>query len=133
MLGKIARTIIPAGMRPIGYLTNQAFKGSQGAVRAGPFKGMKYIRSSAGSCYIPKLLGIYERELYPLVEDAIKTQHDLIIDIGAAEGYYAVGLAMRCPSARVIGYELEPKSQEKLKEMVTINKQDRLEIRGGCE
>jgi hypothetical protein len=134
MLGSLIRKVTPERWRPIGYLTHQSFHGSRGQVRSGPFKGMKYIRRSCGSCYIPKILGIYERELYPLIEEAVTAKYDLIIDIGAAEGYYAVGMAMRCPDARVIGYELEPRGQAMLKEMTQLNGQEHhVEIRAKCE
>jgi methylase of polypeptide subunit release factors len=31
-----------------------------------------------------------------------------VIDIGAAEGYYAIGFARRLPAARVIASDLDP-------------------------
>ena len=37
-----------------------------------------------------------------LVNHACSKNPNLIIDIGAAEGYYAIGLAVRNPSSRVI-------------------------------
>jgi len=54
-------------------------------VRSGPFQGMKYTSKSAGSVLIPKLLGIYERELHPVLEYAISHPFQVIVDIGAAE------------------------------------------------
>ena len=81
----------------------------------GPFKGVRYIDTAQGSAYIPKLLGIYERELTPQIEDLISLQPVLIVDLGAAEGYYAVGLAMRLKSAQVIAFEMEHSGQAALK------------------
>lgn len=40
----------------------------------------------------PALLGQYERQLYPYILEAAGSC-DLVIDVGHAEGYYAVGLA----------------------------------------
>ena len=34
-------------------------------VQHGIFKGMRYVDVSSGSTYYPKILGAYERELYP--------------------------------------------------------------------
>ena len=60
----------------------------------GPFKGMKYISESVGSCHMPKILGIYENEIYPILLNFLSNS-DLFVDIGAAEGYYAVGCAKK--------------------------------------
>ena len=72
----------------------------------GPFAGMRYIRACIGSAMWPKLLGSYEKELNPAVADVIRWQPDVIVNAGAAEGYYAVGLALRCPSAAIAAYEM---------------------------
>jgi predicted O-methyltransferase YrrM len=58
----------------------------------------------------------------------------LIVDIGAAEGYYAVGLSRRLPRARVVAFEMEQRGQMLLGKMIELNGlQDRIEIRGKCE
>ena len=105
-----------------------------GRVHAGPFAGMRYVDTSVGSCFIPKLLGTYERELASKVEWICRRQPELVVDIGAAEGYYAVGLAMRIPRARVVAFELEPTGQAALRRMAELNGvADRLTVRGRCE
>jgi hypothetical protein len=56
------------------------------------------------------------------------------VDIGAAEGYYAVGFARRLPRARIIAFEMEPRGQTALHEMALLNSvSDRIEVRGKCE
>ncbi len=56
------------------------------------------------------------------------------MDIGAAEGYYAVGLAIRNPSSRVIAFEMEPQGRASLRKMAEENNvQTRIDIRGKCE
>ena len=134
MIAKIIRTLIPERFRPIGYLTHLARERTGCIVKLGPFAGMRYVQVAQGSAYIPKLLGIYERELTPQVEALIARQPRLIVDVGAAEGYYAVGLARRLPASRVIGYEMEPRGQTALREMATLNGvADRVDVRGKCE
>jgi len=104
------------------------------SVLGGPFAGMQYVQISQGSAYIPKLLGIYERELVPQVEALVAREPELIIDVGAAEGYYAIGFARRLPQCRVIAFEMEPRGQTALQEMATLNSvSDRVEVRGKCE
>ncbi len=75
-------------------------------VRHGPFQGMKYAETkSVGSALFPKLLGCYEREIHPVIERICDRPYSEIIDIGCAEGYYAVGLAMRIPTATVHAFD----------------------------
>jgi hypothetical protein len=42
-------------------------------VVTGPFQGMRYIYRSVGSSWFPKVLGTYEKELWPVVEQAIQS------------------------------------------------------------
>ncbi len=134
MISKILRKIIPEKLRPIGYLTQLVRSRTGWQVINGPFKGLKYISHSVGSVYIPKLLGIYERELNPCVERICATQPQLIIDVGTAEGYYCIGLAVRNPEARLVGFEMDTLGREALGKMAALNNvSERLEIRGKCE
>ena len=95
---------------------------------------MLYVQTARGSAYIPKILGIYERELRHCVEIACAFRPDRIVDIGAAEGYYAVGLARRNPEARVVAFEMEASGRSLLSEMAHLNGvADRVEIRGLAE
>jgi predicted O-methyltransferase YrrM len=50
-------------------------------------------------------LGTYELEIRAAVEEAIDYRPDVVINLGAAEGFYAVGLARALPDANVIAYE----------------------------
>jgi predicted O-methyltransferase YrrM len=134
MLASFLRRLIPERFRPIGYLTHLARERTGSTVAAGPFVGLKYGGVSQGSAYIPKLLGIYERELTPQVAEIVSLHPRLIVDIGAAEGYYAVGLARLLPEARVIGFEMEASGREALSAMAARNAvAERVEVRGKCE
>lgn len=107
--------------------------GSPRTVLQGPFKDMKYVRRSGGSVLVAKLLGTYEMELYSAVEKLIAHGADLIADVGAAEGYYAVGLAWRCKEVRVIGYEFWEPSRLLSQHMALLNGvAERFEAKGGC-
>jgi len=121
ILAKLIRLFIPPRFRPIGYLEHVVETNTGRGVAAGPFTGLRYIKGAVGSAYIPKLLGIYERELNGCVEKACALNFPLIVDVGAAEGYYAVGLARRNPKARVIAFEMEEKGRAKLAEMAQLN------------
>jgi hypothetical protein len=128
------RRAVPVRYRPIGYLNHLAQRRTGGRVRAGPFAGMRYIDASVGSCFIPKLLGTYERELACKIEWICRRQPKLFIDIGAAEGYYAIGLALRIAQAQVVAFEQDEKGQIALAAMAQLNGvADRLTVRGRCE
>ena len=71
----------------------------------GPFKGMTYPDStSIGSVWLPKMLGIYESELHDILEEICSKNYSTIINIGAGEGYYAVGLALRIPTSMIYAF-----------------------------
>jgi hypothetical protein len=95
---------------------------------------MRYAQVSYGSAYIPKLLGIYERELAPYIERAVERQPRMVVDIGAAEGYYAVGMARRLQGAQIVAFEMEAAVQVALGEMARLNAvDDRVVVLGKCE
>jgi precorrin-6B methylase 2 len=88
----------------------------------GPFKGMVYPDFLAtGSVLFPKLLGSYEYEIASLVEALCLKKYDAVIDIGSAEGYYAVGFAMRLPSSRVYAFDSDAKALSLCKKMAQLN------------
>lgn len=77
------------------------------AVLGGPFAGTLYTEYSASSVLGPKLVGTYEIEIAGWIETAVKARYVRILDIGCAEGYYAIGFARRIPEAQVIGFDLD--------------------------
>lgn len=92
-------------------LANTLAQHSGLVVQTGPFKGMRYsVRASEGA-RAPRLLGTYESTLWPVIADIIAARYGLVIDIGAAEGYYAVGLARALPGARVIARDSDVVAQ----------------------
>ena len=105
-----------------------------GVVRHGIFYGMKYPSlESAGSALYPKLLGSYERELHGVMERIVHTDYDTIVDVGCAEGYYATGLALRLPEAKVYAFDVDERAQQLCQEMAQFNGVgDRVEVRAFC-
>ena len=85
--------------------------GSQ--VLSGPFKGMSYITESAGSSFVPKLLGTYECELDDTFNKIIASNYNTVADVGSAEGFYAVGLAMRMSgSPSIYAFDINPEARK---------------------
>ncbi len=91
-------------------------------VLGGIFKGMKYaVYQSFGSGLLTKLIGSYEDELHPTLQNLSKNKYSDIIDIGCAEGYYAVGLALLFPEARIHAYDIEERALDLCRKMATAN------------
>lgn len=134
MIKSLLRRVAPRRFRPSGYLEHLVRTRTDGRVWCGPFAGMRCLDEPIGSIHIPKLLGIYERELNACFDQACALKFPLIIDVGAAEGYYAVGMALRNLKARIIAFEMNAKARATLAEGVRLNDvDDRVEIRGKCE
>lgn len=108
---------------------------AQRRILAGPFRGMNYGSTKAlCSALYPKLLGTYEHELAEVFEAALARNHPLVVDVGAADGYYAVGFAFRQPGTRVIAYDQDPRARAELAKLAELNGvAGRVEIRGRCE
>jgi hypothetical protein len=77
-------------------------------VLAGPFVGMELADGFEESVASPvlKLLGQYEPVFHQPLERAISLRPQVVLNIGCADGYYAVGLARRLPDARVAAFDL---------------------------
>jgi precorrin-6B methylase 2 len=100
----------------------------------GPFRGMNYLAESTGSSLTPKLLGTYELELHGVIEKELIAQPKLVIDVGAAEGYYAVGFAWRCPQARVILFDTFGYARVLARKLAKINQvSERVTVRSRCD
>src|SRR5450432_1000849 len=103
-------------------------------VLAGPFAGMIYVEQSVGSLLLPKLVGSYECEIKNIVEEICTGDYDTIIDVGSAEGYYAVGFARRMSDVRIVAFESEVKGRKLCKKMAAINNiENRITQRGSCD
>ena len=95
----------------------------ENVVLSGPFTGMKYPKLKAiGSVLFPKILGSYEDELHPVIEQ-LCSDKDIatIYDIGCAEGYYAIGFAKRLPNAKVWAFDTDDKAKRLCTNMAIAN------------
>lgn len=91
-------------------------------VVAGPFAGMRYpTLEAAGSALAPKLLGTYESELHPWISNALHDPYDCVVDVGAAEGFYAVGFALGMPESRVFAFDIDPQARALCENLAEAN------------
>ncbi len=121
-------------LSPTRHITRLVEARTQRVVRTGPFAGMSYIGESVGSSYLPKLLGIYERELHSAIDGAISREPSLVVDVGAAEGYYAVELARRLPNVRVVPFEASLRGRACIEQLASLNGvSEQIENLGYCD
>ncbi len=101
-------------------------------VLAGPFQGMRYFNRVVWGPITPKWLGSYEQQLHGIVRSTPNRGYARIVDIGAAEGYYAVGLARLSPNMPVHAFDIDPHARKLQRELAQLNHVDNLIIGKLC-
>jgi hypothetical protein len=107
-------------------------------VLSGPFKGMAYFPSYAtlfsyvlGTAATPKLVGCYEAELHPVIGLALAGDSIRVVNVGAAEGYYAVGFARSPSITAVLAFDKDPLARALSVRLARMNAvQGKFQIRG---
>lgn len=103
----------------------------KGKVLQGPFKGLQLNRDTwwGKSDLGAQCLGLYEKEILDFIFS--QEPFDTFLDIGAADGYYAVGLLYSKMASKSICFEISEDGQRAIKENWIINKSPgELEIYG---
>jgi hypothetical protein len=129
----LVQSLSPTERKPmqlaIAYLDNRL----DDEVRYGEFAGMNFKPARAqANQYHSKLLGVYERELAPIWRKLREETYDLILNVGAAEGYYSVGLALMQPRARVIAFEASEGFRNTLTSLAAANRVS-ITVHGFCD
>ena len=89
-----------------------------GVVNYGPFKGLQlnddtwWGQSDLGS----QCLGLYEREILEFISGINNDEFNTFIDIGAADGYYAIGMLLSGKVNKTICFEMSEKGREVIHE-----------------
>ena len=102
-------------------------------VLSGPFAGMRMIEGFEENAQSPvaKLAGVYEAALHDAVETAIAREPRTVVNVGCAEGYYAVGFARRLPEAVVHAHDLARSAREMTRALARLNGvQQRVRVHG---
>ena len=112
-------------------VTNTLVARSGTTVLSGPFRGMNYALHAAEGSGSARLLGVYEASLAPVIEVIIARAYPVVVDIGCAEGYYAVGLARRMPASRILARDESQKAQDLCRRLADLNAVgDRVQVGG---
>lgn len=127
--GWLPRRLQPAELAGACYV-----RWSRGLVQGGPFRGMRYTDEAFYSALPPKIAGSYEKELHPFLEKIRQLQPDVLFDVGAAEGYYAIGALHAGWTEHVVAFESSPDARTLLGRMASLNAIDsrRLVVHGAC-
>ena len=137
------RTLPESLRRPLRAVTMPRWQVATSVVRhaarhravAGPFRGMRIELSPLSSRHLlGYILGTQELELHEAIDEIVAHDYQTILNIGAADGYYAVGLAMRLPQARVAAFEALPEFHPLIARTAAANGiVDRITIAGTCD
>lgn len=112
-------------------ISNSIVPKSGASVLSGPFAGMDFSIRGVEGARSARLIGAYEASLHPVIEEIVRRGYALVIDVGAAEGYYAVGLARRMPGTRVWARDEDPRAQVLCRALAEVNGvSERVEIGG---
>jgi hypothetical protein len=105
------------------------------AVSSGLFEGMILPDESSwgDSDFIAKKLGTYEFEIRKSLRKAVERTPAIVINVGCAEGYYAIGLARLLPNAMVYAFDIDAHACEICSRAAAENGvADRIVIDGLC-
>lgn len=102
-------------------------------VLEGPFAGMRYFSGLVWGPMTPKWAGTYEKEIQPWIQELLANPPVRVVDVGCAEGYYAVGVARALPGVPVHSFDIDRSSRRQLRRLARLNDvQDQIVIRGWC-
>lgn len=101
-------------------------------VKYGPFKGLKLAADSwwGSSDRAAILLGLYEQEILCSLKQ-IPSNYKTFIDLGAADGYYGIGVLINEMFEKSYCFELSTKGQNVIRQNSVLNGvADKVEVRG---
>jgi hypothetical protein len=101
----------------------------ENVVLNGPFKGMAMPCFSAWA----KLVGSYEDELHGAINEILTNDYQTVVNIGCAEGYYAVGMALKLREATIFCFDENPAMLERCRQNARKNQVEaRMHFAGRC-
>lgn len=122
-----ARVIAPTLMADRARAYERGFRSRQGitalgerlastdaTVRGGPFAGLAYPPDRVADVDAPvaKLVGCYEQEIAYVFTEALDDGVEAFVDVGSADGYYAVGMAVSNPRLTTYAYDLSRSARD---------------------
>jgi len=123
------RRRVEAKLRRLGLLDD--------VIQSGPFKGLRYPPGEEHwiSCRFEKIIGCYEMEMHPWIERiAVAKRYSAIINAGAADGTFIVGLGRLFPEAHLYAFESSTERSPTVEALARLNGvSDRLTMGKWCD
>lgn len=113
-------------------LTRKIIEMQGPVVKRGPFAGVEFVDQTHHRHLTPKLIGAYESELHPAWDKILREDYEQVLDVGSAEGYYAVGLALHYPQTEVIAFDTDTWARRMTTLMAKRNDANNLTVRSVC-
>ena len=117
------------------FLSKKLNKAFNGVIKYGPFQGLEFSDDSwwGASDRGSMLLGLYEQEVLKSLQKLPK-KYRYFIDIGAADGYYGIGVLVGNLFEKSWCYEISPQGQNTIKRNADLNNvSHRIVIRGKAD
>jgi hypothetical protein len=97
--------------------------GGPPVVQRGLFAGMRYPTDRLADIDVPtaKLLGVYEQEIATVFEDAIERDTRTFVDVGCADGYFAVGMPFVAPRLTTHAFDIARSARALCASVAAIN------------
>jgi hypothetical protein len=104
-------------------------------VLRGPFAGMTLRLSGRSARLLSSyILGTFELEIQTAIEQLIARGYATVVNVGAADGYYAAGFARRLPEAEVLAFEAIGELHPIIRQTAAANGvADRVRISPNCD
>ena len=119
--------------RRLKWAEAEAYRLTEARVAGGPFVGMRYVADTGGIPVAPRLMGTYEMELEGLIVRLLRSRYKRLVNVGAGDGFYAVGFLMRNPELGAVAFETEAHRRSIIADLAALNGVvDRLTIHGAC-
>jgi hypothetical protein len=110
------------------------FRRLNGTIASGLFAGLQFTSTDILGTPMPKILGTYEKEIQEVFEQWNHKKFNRFINVGGAEGFYAVGITKKFEVEEAIVYEMLEKGQSMIR---TISEKNRVstcvQIHSKCE
>lgn len=107
-----------------------------GVVKYGPFKGLSLAKNNwwGGGDFGSMLLGLYEKEILDFLFSERLAGFESFVDVGAADGYYAIGMLRSGRVKNAVCFELSEEGQRTIASNAESNSvSDRIEIFGAAD
>jgi hypothetical protein len=94
-----------------------------GKILCGPFMGMRIPKNPTWKYthVAQMILGIYESPVLNVLQDSRFLKREVFVDIGAADGYYPIGLCYSKRMKKAFAYEIDAKSRSSISASAIMN------------